>query len=87
MYDENLGEYIGENGVIELTKSENKIMSLLIENKGTTITFNDIAQVIHGCNTDKYLNNNISLMIYRLRRKVHDEIKIYSRYGWGYFIR
>ena len=87
MYDENLGEYIGRNGVIELTKSESIILRLLIERKGHVITYEELIKNIYGCRPDKYLIKNINCKMTRLRKKVKGEFVISTRKDWGYFIR
>ena len=87
MYDENLREYIGRNGVIELTKNESMILKLLIENKGHIITYKELIKEIYRCEADRYLITNISCMVSRLRKKMKDEFTIWNRNGWGYFIK
>lgn len=87
MYDENLGEYISRNGVIELTKSENIILRLLIERRGHVVTYKEIIEKIYGCEPDKYLIKNINCKMTRLRKKMKGEFVIRTRIGWGYFIR
>lgn len=87
MYDENLGEYIGNNDVIELTKHENIILRLLIENKGHIVTYEELIKNIYGCEIDRYLVTSISCMMARLRKKMKGEFVIWNRHGWGYYIR
>lgn len=87
MHDENLGEYIGNNGVIELTKHENIILRLLIKNKGHIVTYEELIKNIYGREIDRYLVTCISCMMARLRKKMKGEFVIWNRHGWGYYIR
>lgn len=86
MLDEDNYRYIRNNEIINLTVHENIILALLIKNKGSVTTFNDIAQALYGSNSDTALNLNINLKIYRLRKKLKNEFKIYNRPGIGYFV-
>ena len=87
MYDENLGEYIGRNNVIELTKHENIILKLLIEKKGHVVTYEEIIKKIYDCEPDRCLVININCKVTRLRKKIKGEFVIQTRKCWGYFIR
>lgn len=86
MHDENNFRYIGNNEVIELTVNENSILKLFIKNKDNITTFDEIAQAVYECNSDIVINIKINQAVCRLRRKLKNEIQIYSKRGFGYFI-
>lgn len=87
MHDEDRGIYIGNKRIIVLTVNENKILSLLIKNKRTPVTYDEISRAIYSCDIDKCLKNCISRTIYDLRKKFQNEFRIYNVKGWGYFIK
>ena len=87
MLDEDKGIYIGNHGkIMELTNYENTILSLLINNKGRVVTFDEISQELYRCFADEHTINCIRYRIWALRIKFKDEFQIYTRVGYGYYI-
>ena len=78
-----------KNGLkIELSKTEQKLLHILIENKGNTITRQDLLDKIWGDGTEFVEENALSVTIKRLRDKLEDNPSIprYIKtiYGIGY---
>lgn len=48
MHDEDNYIFIGANRVIDLTVKENKILSLLIKNKGKVVTHDQLCKLIYN---------------------------------------
>ena len=71
MYDEETCQYICKNKIIDLTKTEGKILAQLIKNKGKVVRFNK----------PQYIN------IHRIRRKLKGELEIITKNTIGYYIK
>lgn len=83
--DENLRFY-GKNGVIELTKMDNTILKELIKNKGKLVTFECFCKLIYQDILDCCYETNIRINIFRLRKKLKNELYIQNIRGKGYRI-
>lgn len=86
MHDEKNYRYIARDAVIELTPIENKILAILIKNKGKITTYNELCREIYGYDADKYFYFCLSSAVSRLRWKLNDEIKIKTVRKIGYRI-
>lgn len=75
--------YILDNKKIHLTVLENEILKILIENKRTVVTYENVSQRLHDTKYDKYIKASISNLIYKLRKK---GINITTKKGFGYMI-
>ncbi|MBU5455086.1 response regulator transcription factor [Caproiciproducens sp. MSJ-32] len=79
---------IYNNEKIQLTKNENKILHVLIENKGKSVTREDI--MIKLWETDSYVDDNtLTVNVTRLRKKLQDiglNNFIITKKGIGYMV-
>lgn len=85
MHDEDNFIYVGANKTIDLTVKENKILSLLIGNKGNVITHKQLCKLIYG-DVDYYFIECMRNKIFGLRKKLKDEVEILNVRGVGYKI-
>ncbi len=77
-----------ENGnVIELSKTEQKLLRLLIQNKGQTLTREFLVDRIWTDGTDYVDENALSVTASRLRKKLNAADHIQTVYGIGYMWR
>ena len=89
LYFEN-GTVYGEEGERELTRSENKIMSVLISSKGRIVSREELMQVLW--NTDEFVTDaSLTVLVSRLRNKLHEisggrEV-IFTKKGMGYYLK
>ena len=86
MHDETNMRYITSNKCIDLTVLENKILSLLIREKGKIVTYEQICEEVYHDTYDVYYKSNIRLHIYRLKEKLKDEFEIINQANVGYGI-
>ena len=75
--------YILNNKKIQLTVLENKMLKVLIDNKGKVVTHEIISENVYGIKYDSSVKISISNLICKLRKK---GIKIKTKKGWGYEI-
>ena len=86
MHDEDNCVFIGENKTIDLTVKENKILKLLIQNKGKVVKYEQFCKLLYDDNIDYYFKNCISNKICRLRKKLKGEVEILTVTKIGYKI-
>jgi DNA-binding response OmpR family regulator len=84
-----LKDGVFKDGVIfELSKTEQKLLRLLIENRGNTITRTDLMDRIWTDGAEYVDENALSVTIKRLRDKLEDNpsapLYIKTAYGIGY---
>jgi len=73
-----------DNRVCDLTKNEKNFLNLLVENKGSKISYDQIEDfAYHGSSKS---NNAIRSMVKRLRKKLPDNL-IQNSMDEGYFIK
>lgn len=85
MHDEDNYVFITKNQKIDLTVKENKILKLLIQNKGRVVTHEKLCKLLYN-DMDDYLKMCTINKIYRLRKKLKDEVKIITVREVGYKI-
>lgn len=85
MHDEDNYIYVGTKKIIDLTVKENKILSLLIHNKGRVITHKQLCKLIYG-DIDYYFMECMRNKIFGLRKKLKGEVEILNIRGIGYKI-
>ncbi|WP_027090675.1 response regulator transcription factor [Thomasclavelia saccharogumia] len=88
-YDVISGRFIYQNQGLDLTKSEAKIMSTLIQQRGNWVTREQLMMVLW--NTDEFITDaTLSVHISRLRNKLNELTKgkdiIKTKKGVGYYI-
>lgn len=88
IYYEN-GTVVGNGMEKELTRSENKIMSVLLSDKGNVVSREQLMQALW--NTDEFVTDaSLTVLISRLRNKLRevsaDREIIHTRKGIGYYI-
>lgn len=71
---------------INLTKTENKILQLLYENKDKVVKYDEISEKVYEVPLDKYISNNLKKQICILKRKISEYITIQNITGTGYLI-
>lgn len=71
---------------INLTKTENKILQLLYENKDKVVKYDEISEKVYETPLDKYVLNNLKKQICLLKRKINTYITIQNIMGTGYLI-
>ena len=89
IYDRNKGSLFYNGTQIELTKSENRILSLFAEKKGQVVTREALMR--HLWNTDEYVTDaSLTVLISRLRTKISDAADgfscIHTKKGEGYWL-
>ena len=75
--------YRGEEQ-IELSKSEQKLLRILIENKGITLTRDRLLDCIWSVDAAFVDENTLSVTVKRLRDKLGAQDRIKTVYGIGY---
>lgn len=85
MHDEDNHIFIGTNRIIDLTVKENKILSLLIHNKGKVVTYEQLCKLIYN-DMDYYLKQCMSNKVFKLRKKLKGEVEILTIREIGYKI-
>ena len=88
MYYEN-GNFVCGDRVAELTKSERKIVSTLLERRGTVVSREKLMLLLW--NTDEFVTDaSLTVLISRLRGKLKEisggEEVIHTKKGMGYYI-
>lgn len=84
MHDYDNFRYVGTEKIIELSKKENELLKILIENKGSIVLIDEILFKLYK---NKSLVNALEQLIWRLRKKLKNEITIRTRRGFGYGIK
>ena len=89
VYDRNQGVLLYEGKMIEMTKSENRILSLLAENKGNVVEREELMRYLWS--TDEYVTDaSLTVLVSRLRAKIADHTGgiscIRTRKGKGYYL-
>lgn len=83
MHDYDNYKYIGTQKIIELSKKENELLKILIENKGSIVLVDNLLNELYS----KTLSiRALEQLVHRLRKKLKDEITIRTRPGFGYGI-
>lgn len=85
MHDEDNYIYVGTDKIIDLTLKENKILSLLIQNKGKVVTHEQLCKLIYN-DMDYYLKECMINKVFGLRKKLKGEVEILTIRGVGYKI-
>lgn len=85
MHDEDNYIYVGVNKKIYLTVKENKILSMLIRNKGNVVTYEQLCRLIYN-DMDYYFKECIRNKVFYLRKKLKGELEILTIRGIGYKI-
>lgn len=89
VYDRGQGVLICKGQVIEMTRSENRIMSLLADRRGQVVERETLMQQLW--NTDEYVtDSSLTVLVSRLRAKISDRTGgvecIRTRKGKGYYL-
>ena len=83
MHDYDNSKYIGTQKIIDLSKKENELLKILIENKGSIVFIDTLLINLFS----KSLSvRALDQLVYRLRKKLKDEVTIKTRPGFGYGI-
>ena len=83
MHDYDNFRYIGTQKTIDLSKKENELLKILIENKGSIVLTEKLLNILY----EKTLSiRALEQLVHRLRKKLKDEITIRTRPGFGYGI-
>ena len=83
MHDYDNYKYIGTQKIIDLSKKENELLKILIENKGNIVLTENLLNTLY----EKTLSiRALEQLIHRLRKKLNGEIAIKTRPGFGYGI-
>jgi DNA-binding response OmpR family regulator len=86
MHDVENFRYIGKNKIIELTRPENIILKLLMQNKGNLVTFEELVMTVYGELPDYSYTRCIVTHITRMNKKLKGELHIRNRRGIGYML-
>ena len=83
MHDYDNYKYIGTQKIIDLSKKENELLRILIENKGSIVLVDNLLNELYS----KTLSiRALEQLVHRLRKKLKYEITIRTRPGFGYGI-
>ena len=86
MHDYSNYRYILNDKYIPLTHIENEILNMLILEKGNIVTYEKICKkLFKSKNTDKY-KQTLTIILYRLRKKLSGDVTIVTRNNIGYMI-
>lgn len=83
MHDYDNYRYIGTQKIIELSKKENELLKILIENKGNIVHIDILLNHLYK---ESLSIRALDQLVHRLRKKLKDEITIKTRHGFGYGI-
>lgn len=83
MHDYDNYRYIGTQKIIELSKKENELLKILIENKGNIVFINILLDKLYP---KTFSIRALHQLIYRLRTKLKNEIVIRTKHEIGYGI-
>lgn len=89
IYDRNQGVLFYQGHRIEMTKSENRILGLLVDNRGKVVGREDLMRQLWS--TDEYVTDaSLTVLVSRLRTKIFEETGgiecIRTRKGKGYYL-
>lgn len=70
--------------IIELTRAENIILNLLIENKKIVTTYSELSLCLFAREINEYDYKNIIKVMERLRKKLKGILNIYTKQKVGY---
>lgn len=89
IYDRNQGVLFYQGHRIEMTKSENRILGLLADNRGKVVGREDLMRQLWS--TDEYVTDaSLTVLVSRLRTKIFEETGgtecIRTRKGKGYYL-
>lgn len=91
IYDRGQGQLVYRGEIlIEMTKSENKVFSLLADHRGKVVTRDTLMQQLW--NTDDYVTDaSLTVLVSRLRAKIHEGTGgnvdcIRTKKGQGYYL-
>lgn len=83
MHDDDNFKYISSKEIIDLSKKENKLLKILIENKNNIVLTKDLLkEIYHSEESPRTLDQ----LVCRLRKKLKNEIIIKNKNGFGYKI-
>ena len=83
-FDFNKMEFYVDGSSVELSKNEQKLLRLLIQNKGQTLTRDYLVDRIWTDGADYVDENALSVTVGRLRKKLNAADYIQTVYGIGY---
>ena len=83
-FDFNKMEFYVDSSSVELSKTEQKLLRLLIQNKGQTLTRDLLVDRIWTDGADYVDENALSVTVGRLRKKLNAADYIQTVYGIGY---
>ena len=86
-FDFNKMEFYVDGSSVELSKTEQKLLRLLIQNKGQTLTRDYLVDRIWTDGADYVDENALSVTVGRLRKKLNAANQIKTIYGIGYVWR
>ena len=86
-FDFNKMEFYVDGSSVELSKTEQKLLRLLIQNKGQTLTRDYLVDRIWTDGADYVDENALSVTVGRLRKKLNATNQIKTIYGIGYVWR
>ena len=84
MHDFENRKYFDRKKYVELTKRENIILALLIENKMNITSYKQISIAIYNKKLQGRNYENIVRIVSRLRKKLKGLLNIYNKYKEGY---
>jgi DNA-binding response OmpR family regulator len=83
MHDDDNFKYISSKEIIDLSKKENKLLKILIENKDSVVLSKDLLkEIYHSEESPRTLDQ----LVCRLRKKLKNEIIIKNKNRFGYKI-
>ena len=77
-------EFFENGNPVELSKTEQKLLKILIHNKGQTLTREYLVDKLWTDGADYVDDNALSVTVNRLRKKLNDTDHIQTVYGIGY---
>ena len=84
-FDSLKGKIEIKNNVILLTARETEIFEILDRNKKKYTTLSELAEEVYGEDTERY-RENVRILMWRLKKKLENYIKIRTFYGKGFLI-
>lgn len=86
MHDEQNFRFASKDKVINLTVNQNRALELLIRNKNSIVTYEQLCHQLYREKPDKYLKLCIQNTICKLRTKLKGELEIITRNSIGYIL-
>lgn len=83
MHDDDNFKYISSKEIIDLSKKENKLLKILIQNKGRVVLVRTLLDEIYQKPTSP---RTLDQLVCRLRKKLKGEVVIKNKPGFGYRI-